>query len=350
MTRTSATARPTPPGGPLVVVGILAPRRHRRPRGLDDAVATTWCRRSSRPRSASPTTPRPPCRRSPAVALSRRTAPRRRSPRRRPPRRHRRPPTAPPTPPPTTVRPTDRPDDGARRDRPRSPRLDAARRRPFPTVRRSPSSSRPWPPSPTPLTTPEAVRPQIDQLLADPRHDVAGPGDVAALCAVGAARRPDRRRRPVGARRAPGLVDAIPSPATAPGFGECVGNDGDALEDGSYQYIATDADGDESAAGGFVVGAARIDQRFSTTATTPICGVRIAPSTSRYFEVYVFDVEPVAARSGVHAARRRRRQDVETMSAATTSEVVAVVRLRPRPDDGPGAGSPDVTRVLADRP
>ena len=49
---------------------------------------------------------------------------------------------------------------------------------------------------------------------------------------------------------------AWPPAATRPGFGECVGNDGELLDDGSYQYIATDADGGESAAGGFVVGAA----------------------------------------------------------------------------------------------
>ena len=54
--------------------------------------------------------------------------------------------------------------------------------------------------------------------------------------------------------------------------------------------------GDESAAGGFVVGAARVDQRFVNNGDTPICAIRIAPSTSRYFEVYVFD-SPVAPRA-----------------------------------------------------
>ena len=42
----------------------------------------------------------------------------------------------------------------------------------------------------------------------------------------------------------------------APGFGECLTDDGEPLEDGSYQYIAADSNDEESAAGGIVVGAA----------------------------------------------------------------------------------------------
>ena len=101
---------------------------------------------------------------------------------------------------------------------------------------------------------------------------------------------------------------------TAPGFGECVGNDGDVLETGSYQFIATDTDGDESAPGGFVVGAERIDQRFSNNGSDPICGVRIAPSTSRYFEAYVFDAEPVPPGAVFTLPVAVVEQDVETMS------------------------------------
>ena len=61
--------------------------------------------------------------------------------------------------------------------------------------------------------------------------------------------------------------------------------------------------------------------------------MRIAPATSRYFEAYVFDVEPVGAR-----ARRSRlpvadvRQDVETMSCRK-GEVLAAFDFRPDPDE-----------------
>ena len=165
----------------------------------------------------------------------------------------------------------------------------------------------------TALTTPDAVRLQIEQLLVNPRHDVAGPGDVAALCAVVPLDGPivvAGRWERDGQR----VSSTDPVGRTAPGFGECVGNDGDVLETGSYQFIATDTDGDESAAGGFVVGAERIDQRFSNNGSDPICGLHIAPSTSRYFEAYVFDVEPVPPGAVFTLPVAVVEQDVETMS------------------------------------
>ena len=79
-----------------------------------------------------------------------------------------------------------------------------------------------------------------------------------------------------------------------PGFGECFSDDGEPLPDGSYQFVAIDTDGNESAAGGIVVGAARIEQRFTNNGERAVCAVRIAPESSRYFEVYVFDDTPIA--------------------------------------------------------
>jgi hypothetical protein len=233
------------------------------------------------------------------------------------------PPTVPPTPPPTEA-PTTVPSPAA------------------------PPSSVPGPPpalsGPTaadlvpyvaalaePLATPEAVRAQIDQLLTGPRHDVASANEVAALCAIVpldgaivAAGRWERDGRRVSSSDAVGR--------NAPGFGECVGNDGEPLDDGSYQFIAVDADGVESAAGGFVVGAERVEQRFTNNADVPVCGVRIAPTTSRYFEVYVFDEEPVAPGATVKLTVAAVDQDVATMSCRK-GDVLATFDFRPDPEE-----------------
>ena len=183
---------------------------------------------------------------------------------------------------------------------------------------------------PEPLTTPEAVQAEIDQLLASPRHDVAADTEVSALCAVVLLDGPitlEGRWERDGHR----VLTSSMAARAAPGFGECVGNDGDPLDDGSYQYIATDADGDESAAGGFVVGAARIEQRFVNNGDTPICAIRIAPSTSRYFEAYVFDA-PVASKRQVTLPVAEVRQDVETTSC-DGDIVVASFDFHPDPEE-----------------
>ena len=180
-----------------------------------------------------------------------------------------------------------------------------------------------------PLTTPEAVQGQIDQLLAAPRHDIASEADVSALCAVVLLDAPisvEGRWERDGHR----VLTSSMAARTAPGYGECVGNDGDPLDDGSYQYIATDADGDESAAGGFVVGVARVDQRFVNNGDAPICTIRIAPSTSHYFEAYVFQ-SPVTPKSEVTLPVADVRQDVET-TACDDGAVVASFDFDPDPE------------------
>jgi len=99
----------------------------------------------------------------------------------------------------------------------------------------------------------------------------------------------------------------------APGFGECLTNGGDPLEDGAYQYVGTDSEGHESAAGGIVVGAARLDQQFTNDGDAAICALRIAPSASRYYEVYVFRARPITPGSTVTLAVGDVDQDVQTV-------------------------------------
>ena len=115
---------------------------------------------------------------------------------------------------------------------------------------------------------------QIDQLLATGRHDVAAPGPVATICAAVRMDVPlavNSRWKRDGRR----IASSDLGRRDAPGFGECLGNDGDPLDDGSYQYVAIDSEGHESAAGGIVVGAVRLDQVFTNNTSAPVCAILV---------------------------------------------------------------------------
>ena len=123
--------------------------------------------------------------------------------------------------------------------------------------------------------------------------------------------------------------------ATAPGFGECVGNDGDPLDDGSYQYIATDGDGDESAAGGFVVGAARVDQRFVNNGATPDLRHPHRPEHQPVLRGLRVRLARSPPKSQVTLPVADVRQDVET-TACDGGDVVASFDFAPRSRRDPG--------------
>ena len=132
----------------------------------------------------------------------------------------------------------------------------------------------------------------IDELLATPRHDVASATPVSTLCATVALREPAR----LGARweldgRPLSSTDAVD--VRPPGFGECVENDGDPLRDGAYQFVAVDSSGQLSAAGTFVAGAARIDQRLRNNGNVDICGVLIGPASASYYESFDVGNTPI---------------------------------------------------------
>jgi hypothetical protein len=138
------------------------------------------------------------------------------------------------------------------------------------------------------LATPQQVQTTVDQLLASGgRHDVALPGTVATLCATvelaGPIEVSGRWERDGQEISETGLVLR-----NAPGFGDCIDNDGDPLEAGTYQFVATDAEGTDSAAAGFVVDAVRIDQQFVNSGDDPVCAIFVAPTNAGFFEDYVF--------------------------------------------------------------
>ena len=222
----------------------------------------------------------------------------------------RRPPTPAPTLPPTTPAPT-----AARPSRRRSPACRRRRCRRASAPRRcrrppTPTSSGGWcrtsPPTPSSSRRPSRPRSRSTNCWrrvattspcpARSRRSARPCGWTSPL-AVNSRWERDGRR----------IASSDLGRRDAPGFGECLGNDGDPLEDGSYQYVAIDSEGHESAAGGIVVGAVRLDQVFTNNTSVPVCAIRVAPSVSRYFEVYVYTASPIAPRRLGHGAGRRRR-------------------------------------------
>ncbi len=178
------------------------------------------------------------------------------------------------------------------------------------------------------LATPEQAKAQVDQLLASGRHDVAAKSPVLTICA---AVRMDQPLALKGRWERDGRRVAITGETRrdAPGFGECLSDDGAPLEEGSYQFIAVDADGRESAAGGIVIGAAVVDEQLVNDGDTDVCAVRIAPATSRYFEVYLYRADPIAPGESITLPVAAVPQDVESIGC--DGDVVAQFRFDPTP-------------------
>jgi hypothetical protein len=179
------------------------------------------------------------------------------------------------------------------------------------------------------LSTTDQAKAQIDQLLASGRHDVASPGPVDTICAAVRMGQPlaIKSRWERDGRR---IASSDLGRREAPGFGECLGNGGKPLVNGSYQYVAIDSEGHESAAGGIVIGAARIEQPFINNGTVPVCLIRIAPSVSRYFEVYVYTAAPIATGATASVPVAAVGQDVESMDC--TGNKVASFSFTPKPE------------------
>ena len=189
------------------------------------------------------------------------------------------------------------------------------------------------------LATPDQVQTFIDRLLQrGGRHDVALPGDVPTLCATvtlpGPIELSGRWERDGDEIAETGIVLR-----TAPGFGDCVDNDGDPLEPGSYQYIATDVDGTDSAVGNFVVGAARVDQRFVNNGEDDVCAILVAPSTSDFFEDYVFS-SPMQPGASVIIPIADVSQDVEVWGCAGATDDDESTPTRSDFDFDPTRGEP----------
>jgi len=179
--------------------------------------------------------------------------------------------------------------------------------------------------------TPAEEREATLALAAEGRHDVAVVGPVRTLCAVARVSGPvelagrwERNGRQVESISA--------SPVDAPGLGDCLDDaDGDALEDGSYQFLVVDSDGNESAAGTIVVGAERVEQQLVNRGTAPICAVRIAPIAAGYFDAYGFDTAPIPPGATIALTVGAVEQDVRVTSCDLEPETLASFRFTPDP-------------------
>ena len=181
------------------------------------------------------------------------------------------------------------------------------------------------------LATPGDAQAQIDQLLVAGRHDVAVPGPVLTVCAIVPL---DAPLQAGGRWERDGqeIATTAVAPRVPPGFGECLSDTGDELPEGSYQFIASDSDDNESAAGGIVIGADRIEQQFVNNGSERLCALRIAPESSSYFEVYLYEATPIAPGASVTLPVADVDQDVEAV-ACGDGEVVANFDFRPRADE-----------------
>jgi hypothetical protein len=189
------------------------------------------------------------------------------------------------------------------------------------------------------LATPDQVQSLIDRLLQrGGRHDVALPGNVPTLCATVALSGPielsGRWERDGDEIAETGIVLR-----TAPGFGDCIDNDGQPLDPGSYQYVATDVDGTDSAVGNFVVGAARVDQQFVNNGEEDVCAVLVAPSTTDFFEDFVFST-PMRPGSSVIIPIADVSQDVEVWGCAGADDETTPTRSDFDFDPTPGEPQP----------
>ena len=125
-------------------------------------------------------------------------------------------------------------------------------------------------------------------------------------------------------------VDRPRAPRRARASGSASRNDGEPLDDGSYQYIATDSNGDESAAGGIVVGAARIEQRFRNDGDdADLRGAHRAERRAATSRSTCSTPQPIAPGATITLPVADVEQDVETMSCCD-DEVLASFSFQPR--------------------
>ena len=156
----------------------------------------------------------------------------------------------------------------------------------------------------------------VAELLVTPRHDVASPTPVYTLCAIV---QMEGRLTLSGRWEFDGrpLSSSDEASLAPPGFGDCIDNDGAPMEDGAYQFIAADSSGRESAAGTFVAGAQRVDQRFSNNSDEAVCSILIAPSTADYYDAFVFPgPPPIRPGDEITIPIAGVRQDVRTIGCA----------------------------------
>lgn len=176
-----------------------------------------------------------------------------------------------------------------------------------------------------PPTGPNAA--EVVAGLDSGRDDVAVDTSVGALCAAVATETPvevSGRWERDGTE----VASTSRSQLEAPGFTDCITADGDSLPEGTYQFVVVDADGNTSAPGTIVLGAAVVAQTFQNDGDEALCGLRIAPLPAGYFSWYDASSAPIAPGASVTLALADVRQAIEVVSC-DGAEVVDTMQVRP---------------------
>ncbi|MGI9051230.1 MAG: hypothetical protein ACR2HQ_01035 [Ilumatobacteraceae bacterium] len=208
----------------------------------------------------------------------------------------------------TTVPDASAPDTTVDEPPPSAPQDDSAVRDLVPNVAAEPEY----------ISAPDARRALVDELLAARRHDVASSTLVSTLCATVAV----TERTGLGGRwelDGRPLSSTDPVDVRPPGYGECVETNGDPLSDGAYQFVAVDSSGQTSAAGTFVAGAARRDQRFRNNGRVDVCVVLIGPATANYYESFDLRDTPIEPGATVVIPVADVRQDLRPLDCDDTA-------------------------------
>jgi len=168
--------------------------------------------------------------------------------------------------------------------------------------------------------------PEVLAALNGGRHDIAVDTDVSALCATVAL---DEDVSLAGWWELNGetVASTSTSDLTAPGFADCVTADGEALPDGTYQFVVADDDA-VSAPGTVVLGAAAVAQQFLNETDEPLCQLRLAPLQADFFDVFDTSAAPIEPDGSITLALADVRYRLEAV-ACDGGDVVSRRQIRP---------------------
>ena len=171
----------------------------------------------------------------------------------------------------------------------------------------------------------------LTEILTTGRDDVATESPAGSLCAAVAL---DAPLEGVGRWERDGQqVSATePSPVGPPGFGDCLDDEGDRLEEGVYQFLVADHGGRESAATTLVLGAPAVEAAVrQRRRRRHVCAVRIAPSAAGYFEAYDLSGSPLAPGATMALVVADVEQAVRTTGCGDDAPELASFEFDPDP-------------------
>ena len=86
---------------------------------------------------------------------------------------------------------------------------------------------------------------------------------------------------------------------------------------------------------------------FTNNTSAPVCAIRVAPSVSRYFEVYVYTASPIAPGGSVTVPIADVGQDVETVGCRAGDDDGAIATFSFDPHAGRAAAAQAIAASAA---